>query len=78
MNELIQRKKILALILAGGVGGRLGLLTENRAKPVMPFAGNYRLIDFALSIVTRDFGAMSEQSKAIFRLRCLYWKTNQH
>lgn len=49
MNELIQGKKILALILAGGIGGRLGLLTENRAKPVMPFAGNYRLIDFALS-----------------------------
>lgn len=49
MNELIQRQKILALILAGGVGGRLGLLTEKRAKPVMPFAGNYRLIDFALS-----------------------------
>ncbi len=43
------KKKILALILAGGVGGRLGLLTENRAKPVMPFAGFYRLIDFALS-----------------------------
>lgn len=41
--------KILALILAGGVGGRLGLLTEKRAKPVIPFAGNYRLIDFALS-----------------------------
>ncbi len=49
MNELIQRKKILALILAGGKGGRLGLLTENRAKPIMPFAGNFRLIDFALS-----------------------------
>jgi glucose-1-phosphate adenylyltransferase len=49
MNELLQRKKILALVLAGGVGGRLGLLTEKRAKPVMPFAGNYRLIDFALS-----------------------------
>lgn len=42
-------KKVLALILAGGVGGRLGLLTENRAKPVMPFAGRYKLIDFALS-----------------------------
>jgi glucose-1-phosphate adenylyltransferase len=41
--------KILALILAGGVGGRLGLLTEKRAKPVIPYAGNYRLIDFALS-----------------------------
>ena len=41
--------KILALILAGGVGGRLGILTEKRAKPVIPFAGNYRLIDFSLS-----------------------------
>jgi glucose-1-phosphate adenylyltransferase len=43
------KQKILALILAGGKGGRLGLLTEQRAKPVMPFAGFYRLIDFALS-----------------------------
>ena len=41
--------KILALILAGGAGGRLELLTEQRAKPAMPFAGVYRLIDFALS-----------------------------
>lgn len=45
----MSRKKVLALILAGGAGGRLGHLTEKRAKPVMPFAGFYRLIDFALS-----------------------------
>jgi len=43
------KEKILALILAGGKGGRLGLLTDNKAKPVMPFGGSYRLIDFALS-----------------------------
>ena len=43
------KQKILALILAGGKGGRLGLLTEERAKPVVPFGGFYRLIDFALS-----------------------------
>jgi glucose-1-phosphate adenylyltransferase len=43
------KQKILALILAGGKGGRLGLLTEERSKPVVPFAGFYRLIDFALS-----------------------------
>lgn len=42
-------KKVLALILAGGVGGRLDVLTEQRAKPATPFAGTYRLIDFSLS-----------------------------
>jgi glucose-1-phosphate adenylyltransferase len=43
------REKILALILAGGEGSRLEALTARRAKPAMPFAGVYRLIDFALS-----------------------------
>lgn len=43
------RAKVLALIMAGGAGGRLELLTDRRAKPVMPFAGVYRLIDFPLS-----------------------------
>jgi glucose-1-phosphate adenylyltransferase len=41
--------KVLAFILAGGKGSRLEVLTEQRAKPAMPFAGLYRLIDFALS-----------------------------
>ncbi|MEJ7617572.1 MAG: glucose-1-phosphate adenylyltransferase family protein [Pyrinomonadaceae bacterium] len=41
--------KVLALILAGGAGGRLDVLTEERAKPATPFAGTYRLIDFSLS-----------------------------
>src|SRR4051812_37940024 len=40
---------ILAFVLAGGQGGRLELLTANRAKPAVPFAGAYRLIDFPLS-----------------------------
>ena len=43
------RSKILALILAGGEGSRLKVLTARRAKPAMPFAGVCRLIDFALS-----------------------------
>jgi glucose-1-phosphate adenylyltransferase len=40
---------VLALVLAGGEGGRLDVLTAERAKPAMPFAGVYRLIDFPLS-----------------------------
>jgi glucose-1-phosphate adenylyltransferase len=43
------RGTTLGLVLAGGEGGRLGALTEERAKPVLPFAGVYRLIDFPLS-----------------------------
>ncbi|TQN37762.1 glucose-1-phosphate adenylyltransferase [Blastococcus colisei] len=41
--------RILVLVLAGGAGGRLELLTERRAKPAVPFAGVYRLLDFPLS-----------------------------
>jgi glucose-1-phosphate adenylyltransferase len=37
------------IILAGGAGGRLELLTHSRAKPAVPFAGTHRLIDFPLS-----------------------------
>jgi glucose-1-phosphate adenylyltransferase len=50
----ITRPKVLALVLAGGEGGRLGPLTAERAKPAMPFAGVYRLIDFALSNCTHS------------------------
>ena len=43
------KKRILAIVLAGGEGKRLMPLTEDRAKPAVPFGGNYRLIDFSLS-----------------------------
>lgn len=41
--------KVKAVILAGGKGTRLASLTQKRAKPAVPFAGKYRIIDFALS-----------------------------
>jgi len=41
--------RILVVVLAGGAGGRLELLTDNRAKPAVAFGGMYRLIDFPLS-----------------------------
>jgi glucose-1-phosphate adenylyltransferase len=43
------RTRALVLILAGGAGGRLELLTHERAKPAVSFAGTHRLIDFPLS-----------------------------
>lgn len=41
--------KIFGIVLAGGEGKRLMPLTEDRAKPAVPFAGGYRLVDFAIS-----------------------------
>lgn len=43
------KKEIIAMILAGGQGSRLGVLTKNIAKPAVPYGGKYRIIDFALS-----------------------------
>ena len=43
------RIRTLVLVLAGGAGGRLELLTRERAKPAVPFVGTHRLIDFPLS-----------------------------
>lgn len=43
------KKEIVAMILAGGQGSRLGVLTKNVAKPAVSFGGKYRIIDFPLS-----------------------------
>lgn len=43
------KKKCIAMLLAGGQGSRLNVLTEKTAKPAVPFGGKYRIIDFPLS-----------------------------
>ncbi|MGX7106670.1 glucose-1-phosphate adenylyltransferase [Hutsoniella sourekii] len=43
------KNELIGMILAGGQGTRLGVLTKNIAKPAVPFGGKYRIIDFAMS-----------------------------
>lgn len=45
----MRNKQMIAMLLAGGQGSRLGLLTRVNAKPAVPFGGRYRIIDFPLS-----------------------------
>ncbi len=44
-----QKKRVIAMLLAGGQGSRLKVLTKKTAKPAVPFGGKYRIIDFPLS-----------------------------
>ena len=45
----MRRKEMLAMLLAGGQGSRLGILTMDKAKPAVAFGGKYRIIDFPMS-----------------------------
>lgn len=45
----MRKKEMMAMLLAGGQGSRLGILTRNVAKPAVTFGGKYRIIDFPLS-----------------------------
>jgi len=45
----MNKKECIAMLLAGGQGTRLGVLTKKLAKPAVPFGGKYRIIDFTLS-----------------------------
>jgi glucose-1-phosphate adenylyltransferase len=67
-------KKPLVMLLAGGGGTRLGELVRYRAKPAVPFAGQYRIIDFALSNVMHagfDWVGVLSQYKPISLMRHL-------
>ncbi len=46
---MARKNECIAMLLAGGQGSRLGILTKNIAKPAVPFGGKYRIIDFPLS-----------------------------
>ena len=49
MGIIVRKKEMVAMILAGGQGSRLGVLTKKLAKPAVPYGGKYRIIDFPLS-----------------------------
>ncbi len=46
---MLPKQEVVAMLLAGGQGSRLGVLTRNLAKPAVPYGGKYRIIDFPLS-----------------------------
>ena len=48
-SAVMAEPRVLVIVLAGGEGKRLLPLTDDRAKPAVPFGGSYRLIDFVLS-----------------------------
>lgn len=51
---MARKTECLAMLLAGGQGSRLGILTKNVAKPAVPYGGKYRIIDFPLSNCTNS------------------------
>jgi len=51
---MMRKKSCIAMLLAGGQGSRLGVLTKNVAKPAVPYGGKYRIIDFPLSNCTNS------------------------
>ena len=63
------KKKVVAMLLAGGQGSRLKTLTKDVAKPAVPYGGKYRIIDFPLSNATNsgisDIGVLTQYKPAL-------------
>ena len=55
------KKEMIAMLLAGGQGSRLGVLTAKVAKPAVSFGGKYRIIDFPLSNCINSSGRNAEK-----------------
>ena len=51
---MLPKQEVVAMLLAGGQGSRLTVLTKNMAKPAVPYGGKYRIIDFPLSNCTNS------------------------
>jgi glucose-1-phosphate adenylyltransferase len=71
-------RRILALVLAGGKGTRLHPLTSERAKPALPFAGGYRIVDFVLSNlvnsdITRIYVLAQYKPRSLLEHLCSAW-----
>ena len=68
-------KEIVAMLLAGGQGSRLGVLTKKVAKPAVLYGGKYRIIDFSLSNCTNSgidtVGVLNSVSS--LKIKFSYW-----
>ncbi|MFL6543958.1 MAG: sugar phosphate nucleotidyltransferase, partial [Candidatus Udaeobacter sp.] len=67
-------KDVLAVVLAGGKGARLGPLTRDRAKPAVPFGGIYRIVELPSQGIAQAF----QQIRAQFRVSGVRQAAFQH